>query len=428
MGDRHYVIQCRVCETAFEDDGLQLDCPRSHEPGLLGALYQTKTFEPDAAADGIYRYHRWLPIVRQLYGSGRTVTYQSERLNRVVGLPNLWVAFNGYWPEKGADLQTTTFKDLEAWTVLSRLPSDNSRILVIASAGNTGAAFVRACSMNDIPCVVVLPEAGLNALHFPEMIKPCVKIVSLVGFTDYLDAITLANRVAALDGFFPEGGVRNVARVDGLGTTILSAVEAIGRLPHFYLQAIGSGAGGIGAYEMAKRLVADGRFGERLPRLLLSQNLPFVPIYMSWKSGRRALLDIDAEDGKKQIQQIAAHVLSNRKPPYAVRGGVFDILTETGGDMLAADNLEVLHASRLFEETEGIDIDPASAVAFATLLKAARYGPITREAIVLLNITGGGRYRQRLDRSLVPARPALELDEREILLDGTLDRVVSLFR
>jgi cysteate synthase len=312
--------------------------------------------------------------------------------------------------------------------VLSRLPSDNSRILVIASAGNTGAAFVRACSMNDIPCVVVLPEAGLNALHFPEMIKPCVKIVSLVGFTDYLDAITLANRVAALDGFFPEGGVRNVARVDGLGTTILSAVEAIGRLPHFYLQAIGSGAGGIGVYEMAKRLVADGRFGERLPRLLLSQNLPFVPIYMSWKSGRRALLDIDAEDGKKQIQQIAAHVLSNRKPPYAVRGGVFDILTETGGDMLAADNLEVLHASRLFEETEGIDIDPASAVAFATLLKAARYGPITREAIVLLNITGGGRYRQRLDRALVPARPALELDEREILLDGTLDRVVSLFR
>jgi len=46
---------------------------------------------------------------------------------------------------------------------------------------------------------------------------------------------------------------------------------------------------------------------------------------------------------------------------------------------------------------------------------------------VLLNITGGGRYRQRLDRPLVPARPALELDEREILLDGTLDRVVSLF-
>ncbi len=427
MGDRHYAIRCRVCETTYEDDGLLLDCPRPHDPGLLETVYQTKTFEPDASAEGIYRYHRWLPIARQLQGSGRTVAYQSERLNRLVGLPNLWVGFNGYWPEKGAALETTTFKDLEAWTVLSRLPRDNSRILVIASAGNTGAAFVRACSMNDIPCLVVVPEAGLPALQFPELIKPCVKIVSLVGFTDYFDAITLANRVAALDGFFPEGGVRNVARVDGLGTTLLSAVETIGRLPHYYLQAIGSGAGGIGVHEMAKRVVADGRFGKRLPRLLLSQNLPFVPIYMSWKSGRRDLIDIDAQDGKKQIQQIAAHVLSNRRPPYAVRGGVYDALFETGGDMLAADNLEVLHASRLFEETEGIDIDPASAVAFATLLKAARYVPITREAIVLLNITGGGRYRQRLDRPLVPARPALELDEREILLDTTLDRVASLF-
>jgi cysteate synthase len=428
MGDRHYSIQCLVCDAAFEDDGLLLDCPRRHEPGLLRARYRTRAFEPDHEADGIYRYHRWLPVVRQLHGSGRTVTYRSERLSRVVGLPNLWVAFNGYWPEKGAAIQTTTFKDLEAWTVLSRLPQGSTRILVIASAGNTAAAFVRACSMNDIPCLVVVPEAGLNALQFPELVKPCVKIVSLVGFTDYFDAITLANRVAALDGFFPEGGVRNVARVDGLGTTILSAVEAIGRLPHYYLQAIGSGAGGIGVHEMARRVLADGRFGERLPRLLLSQNMPFVPIYMSWKSGRRALLDIDAEDGKKQIQQIAAHVLSNRKPPYAVRGGVYDILAETEGDMLAADNLEVLHAARLFEETEGIDIDPASAVAFATLLKAARYGPITREAIVLLNITGGGRYRQRLDKKLIPARPDLELDEREILLDTTLDRVVSLFR
>jgi cysteate synthase len=425
---RHYTVRCRACGAAFEDDGLLLDCPKPHEPALLETEYEAKAFEPDAAGDGIYRYRRWLPVVRQLRGSGRTVPYQSERLNRLVGLPNLWVAFNGYWPEKGAALQTTTFKDLEAWTVLSRLPREHGRILVIASAGNTGAAFVRACSMNDIPCLVVVPEAGLNALQFPDLVKPCVKIVSLVGFTDYFDAITLANRVSRLDGFFPEGGVRNVARVDGLGTTILSAVEAIGRLPHYYLQAIGSGAGGIGVYEAARRVLADGRFGERLPRLLLSQNLPFVPIYLSWKSGRRDLMEIDADDGKKQIQQIAAHVLSNRKPPYAIRGGVYDILTETDGDMLAADNLEVLHAARLFEETEGIDIEPASAVAFATLLKAARYGPIEREAIVVLNITGGGRYRQRLDKKLIPARPALELDESQILLEETPDRVVALFR
>jgi cysteate synthase len=253
-----------------------------------------------------------------------------------------------------------------------------------------------------------------------------VKIVSLTGFSDYCDAITLANRVSQLDGFFPEGGVKNVAKREGLGTPVLNAVETIGEIPRYYFQAIGSGAGGIAAYDAAKRLVEDGRFGDELPRLVLSQNLPFVPIYMSWKSRRRELVEIDDDDGRKQIQQISAQVLSNRRPAYSVRGGIFDALTETRGDMLTADNLEALHAKRLFEETEGIDIDPAGAVAFATLLKAARYDGIEREALVLLNVTGGGRHRRQLDNEPVAAQPDLELDEKEVLLDETLERIVDL--
>jgi cysteate synthase len=148
---------------------------------------------------------------------------------------------------------------------------------------------------------------------------------------------------------------------------------------------------------------------------------------MSWKARRRELVEIDDDDGKKQIQQISAQVLSNRRPAYSVRGGIFDALTETHGDMLTADNLEALHAKRLFEESEGIDIDPAGAVAFATLLKAARYDGIEREALVLLNVTGGGRHRRQLEKELVAAQPALELDEKEVLLDETLERIVDLY-
>ena len=39
------------------------------------------------------------------------------------------------------------------------------------------------------------------------------------------------------------------------------------------------------------------------------------------------------------------------------------------GDMLVATNQETLAASRLFNQSEGIDIDPAAAVALATLIK-----------------------------------------------------------
>lgn len=419
-----YELRCRCCGEKFKDDGLMLECPAQHEPALLVVDYKDERFEPDARAEGVFRYGKWLPGGRALPGAGGGATYRSERLNHLTGLRNLWVAFNGYWPEKGATLETTTFKDLEAWVVLSRIAGRSEGVLVVASAGNTAAAFARACTLNEVPCLIVIPETGLSNLRFPEAINPCVKIVSLTG-GDYSDAIVLADRVSRMSGFFPEGGVKNIARRDGLGTTMLNAVETIGRIPDYYFQAIGSGAGGIAAYEAAMRLVSDGRFGEEPPRLMLSQNLPFAPIHASWKSRRRELVEIG--DARRRTRRIAAGVLSNRRPAYSVRGGIFDVLTQTKGDVLAADNRETLRAKRLFEKTEGIDIDPAGAVAFATLMKAVRRGDIEREATVLLNITGGGRRRRQMDKESVPARLALELDEREALLDETPERIAELF-
>jgi cysteate synthase len=428
LGRRHYTLRCPVCHTSIDDDGIVLRCPEPHEAALLQAEYASRSFEPDPEQPGIFRYHEWLPAGRTLSSGGGAVVYYSEALNRTAGLSNLWVAFNGYWPERGGELETTTFKELEAWAVMARLPEAHEEIMVVASAGNTAAAFASACSINRVPVLIILPEAGLANLQFGDRLDPCVKIVSLVGFTDYSDAIALASKVSSLEGFFPEGGVANVARRAGLGTTMLSAVETIGRLPDYYFQAVGSGAGGIGVHEAARSVIQDGRYGDRFPRLMLSQNLPFVPLYSSWTAGRRELVQIEPDDGRRQIQQIAAHVLSNRQPPYSIRGGVFDVLTESGGQMLAADNLETLPRLQLFEELEGIDIDPASAVAFATLLKAARYGLVEHDATVLLNVTGGGRIRRQTDRKLIPARPALQLDQAEIVLDATPRKIANLFR
>jgi cysteate synthase len=96
--------------------------------------------------------------------------------------------------------------------------------------------------------------------------------------------------------------------------------------------------------------------------------------------------------------------------------------------MLVADNLETLHAARLFEETEGIDVDPASAVAFATLLKVARSGQIPSDDSVLLNLTGGGWYRLAKDKKLIPVQPDLLLDESEIFSEAAAEQVIRLFQ
>jgi len=427
MPERTYKLECEGCRALYDDDGFALQCLAPHEPALLATKYAATKFQPEEDSAGIYRYKSWLPVFRELAGSGSTITYQSEELCRLTGLPNLWIAFNGYWPEKGANMGTASFKDLEAYSVLARVPSDNRRILVVSSAGNTAAAFARACSLNGIRCLVIIPVSGLQRMEFEAPLNPCVKIVSLNGFSDYYDAIRLGEQVSRREAFFAEGGVKNVARRDGLGTALLNAVEVIGQIPDHYFQAIGSGSGGIAVFNAAKRLIGDGRFGRALPRLMLSQNLPFIPMYLSWKSKRRGLIAIDPDDAKKQIQEIAAHVLSNRCPPYSITGGVFDVLTESNGEMLVADNPETVYAGECFQTIEGIDIDPAGAVTFATLLRAAKYDQIDRQGIVLLNVTGGGWHRHRRDKRLTPARPDLQIADSKIINDRTLDQIEGLF-
>ncbi len=207
-----------------------------------------------------------------------------------------------------------------------------------------------------------------------------------------------------------EGGAKNVARRDGMGTTVLSAVTAIGHIPDYYFQAIGSGTGAIAAWEANLRYIADGRYGNNKMKLMVSQNSPFIPIHDAWKAGSMAMLPMDENEARKMVEEIDAKVLSNRKPPYPPAGGLFDALTDTGGDVLLATNEEARAAASIFLEAEGIDIHPAAAVATATLIKAAREGRIDRDKTIMLNITGGGENRINQDKTLTYLQPVKIFD------------------
>src|SRR5262249_44848875 len=158
----------------YADDGLRLQCDNPHAPALLTTRYSECRFKPDELDESIYRYQQWLPAAGQVACRGRTVVYQSQRLNDLFGLPNLWIAFNGYWPERQAFLETTTFKDLEAYSVLGRVRTEVPAVLVVASAGNTAAAFAATCSANATPCLIIIPESGLERMVFPTALNPCV--------------------------------------------------------------------------------------------------------------------------------------------------------------------------------------------------------------------------------------------------------------
>jgi cysteate synthase len=420
---RHYALTCPSCDFRAEDDGLLLECPRLHSPALLRTEYTVRKFAPRASEDGIFRYRDLLPVIRTSHQPGRTVVYRSRALAGLLGLRNLWIAFNGYWPERGAFLETATFKEFEAHTVLARLPVAPT-VLTVSSSGNTGAAFAWACSRQQVPCLVIVPHAVIGRFRYPEPLHPCVTL-AVIDDGDYPDAISFAAKISRSFPFQLEGGVKNVGRRDGLATVMLSAFEEMQRLPDFYIQAVGSGTGAIAAHEAASRL--RGLAGQTtVPRLVLCQNEPFTPIYDAWQTRRRLPPGEPAEGFRAAIRQVLAGELTNLAPPYAVRGGVFDVLTESRGDVVTASNDSVRWAMRTFRELEGIDIEPAPGVAVAGLRTAVQRGLIGADSAVLLNITGGGRVRRAHESHSVEAEAQVHLGRQWLDSPATVERVTEL--
>ena len=405
-----YRLRCVGGSEVIPDISAQ-SCPNGHD-SLIRTEYCRRRLHLAPYA-GIFRYMSWLPVSRPLLPSGGAVTYQSTGLARELGLARLFISFSGYWPEHGADLPTGSFKELEALVTMQRLRELGGKIPVIASAGNTGRAFAGISAQYKRPVVIAVPETAIPRLWTTTPSRD-IFLVAVKG--DYTDAITIGNTLAGVPGCVAEGGAKNVARRDGMGTVMLDVAVMLGRMPDHYFQAVGSGTGAIAAWEAALRLRQDGRFGTTLPRLHCAQNEPFIPMVAAWQQRRRTIEpEIDMPDASNAIDKVMSPVLTNRQPPYAIAGGLYDALDATCGEMYAVSNAAGRDAEKLIREAEGIDPDPAAAVATAALIKAAEAGTVGKDDTILLNITGGGYERIREDYTLYPLEPVITVYAGESL-------------
>ena len=409
----------------FEDRGWTLADPESPTPSLVRAVYENKKFTPRDDLKGLYRYAEWMPIKRTLKHSCAPVTYHSKGLGKYLGLNNLYITFSGYNPRIGAKFRTCSFKETEAYSVCARLDKKEKRTLVVQSAGNTARAFAQVCSDNDIPIVICVPFDNRHDLWFQHRLNPCVKLVSSPAGSDYYDAIALGDKICQDPRYFAEGGAKNVARRDGMGTTLLSAVEAIGRIPDAYFQAVGSGTGAIAAWENNQRLIEDGRFGSNKMKIFVAQNKPFTLLHDSWQARKRELAALEPEVGRRQAESILAKVLSNRKPPYSLAGGLYDALLDSKGDTFLASNDDIIYWILQFRNLEGYDIFPAPACAVHALYTAIQEGKVGKEDVIMLNITGGGSL-SAMGKGYHLLEPELVLSP-ELSADEIIAKVDTLF-
>ena len=156
MGE--YLVRC-VSDGSVQP-AYSLSCPRDNS--LLRADYKARHMELKNLP-GIWRFLDWLPVNGMIAeADGAPVTYKSLGLAGDLGLKNLYISFNGYWPEHNARMLTCSFKGLEAAPTLQRLEEQGDNpTLVVASAGNTARAFAEVASQTGQPLVLFVPEKAL---------------------------------------------------------------------------------------------------------------------------------------------------------------------------------------------------------------------------------------------------------------------------
>jgi len=399
-----YQLKCLKSEDLIEDDYTL----HYTENALLRAEYN-EPFELQEDAEGVWKYLSWLPVSKANEYTAGTVTYKAEALGDAMGLSDLWVSFNGYWPEKGGACPTGSFKDMEAVPTLQRMHDHGVKGLIVASAGNTARGFTHFCGLDGMPLIVVVgKDHGNRVWARPENPAESVRLV-VVEDGDYYDAKTVAKGIGAkLPGWQMEGSVHNVARRDGIGSLIIDAAYTMGRLPDHYFQGIGGGPGPIGIHEMAERLIEAELFEGPAPRQHLSQNIEHHPIHNAWQAGRDHLLD---EDFPPHDVEVYSDYLMNKGPAYGQVGAVYDILKASKGQTYVVERTDAIAARETIESIEGIDVMTSSAVAAASLLQAVASGEVGKDDCILLNISGGGVERLKSDLETRVVEPWLRVSK-----------------
>jgi threonine synthase len=152
------------------------------------------------------------------------------------------------------------------------------------------------------------------------------------------------------------------------------------RTPDWYIQAVSGGMGPVGVLKGFEELKTMG-IVDRIPAVACVQAEGCAPMVHAWKDN----LD-EAEPVRSPRTRIATLATGDPGRTYAelrkrmLRGG--------GGTFESVTDEEAFRAIHVLAKMEGLSMEPASAVAFAGLIKMVRNGQIKPTDTVVVNLTG----------------------------------------
>jgi threonine synthase len=372
-------LQCALCGNQQPYVPFEAAVCQNCESQWLEAKYDYDSFKREVLRgipnrpQNLWRYQDILPLdnpaTLDLYPAGGTPLWLSHRFATDLGHDSVYIKDERYGP-------TSSFKDRQAAVAVAAMNENGISEAVIASTGNAAVAYAAACARAGIKLWVfmtsLVPQEKLReaALFGAEVIR-----VS----GNYDQTKQIAAQFAQRKNLLLDRGATSVPARESMKTIAYEIVEQLGwRAPDWYIQAVSGGMGPLGVYQGFKEMYAMGLIN-KIPKLAIIQAEGCAPMVNAFKAGK--------EVADPVIPDTRIIILSTGDPGKTYTY-LWNLAQQYGGEMESVTDLEAYSAMRSLAKSEGMAVEPATAVAFAGFEKLSRNEKIGKGELVVINCTG----------------------------------------
>jgi threonine synthase len=372
-------LECNICGNQQPYEPFVPAVCKKCESQWLEARYDYDAFKREVLRglpnrpSNMWRYQDVLPLSDpaslDLYPAGGTPLWLSQRFAPDLGHATVYIKDERYGP-------TSSFKDRQAAGAVAAMLERGVKEAVIASTGNAAVAYAAACA-----------RAGLKLWVFMTSLVPQEKLreAALFGAEvirvsgNYDQTKQIAAQFAHRRNLLLDRGATSIPARESMKTIAYEIVEQLGwDSPDWYIQAVSGGLGPLGVYQGFKELFHMGLINH-IPKLGIIQAEGCAPMVKAFKAGKVVAEAI--------IPETSIIILSTGDPGKAYTY-LWKLTQQFGGVMESVSDAEAFQAMRSLAKSEGMAVEPATAVAFAGTEKLIRTGMIKPEEKVVVNCTG----------------------------------------
>jgi len=293
---------------------------------------------------------------------GDTPLLPAPRLAQWVGVDELFVKFEGLNP-------TGSFKDRGMVVAVAKAIEGGARTVLCASTGNTAASAAAYAARAGIEAVVLLPRGKVAPGKLAQAIVYGAKVVSVDANFD--GALDVAREIGEKYDAALVNSV-NPFRIEGQATSAYEICEVLGSAPDVLALPVGNG-GNITSYWLGFRRFREAGRVQALPRMLGVQ-----------AAGAAPLVNGAPVDNPETV----ATAIRIGKP--ATWDPAIAAARDSGGQLRAVSDDEIMAAYREIARREGVFCEPASAASVAGLRAAVEEGRVRRDERCVCVLTGNG--------------------------------------